>query len=185
MSPTRGDVDVAVAGGTPTQGFVALGRIAGVHGINGWLKIYSYTEPRENIVGFDRWILVHEGERRDVEVEGGRRQAASVLAKIRGVDGRDEAASLVGAEIEVERKALPPCDPGEYYWADLEGLEVVNEQGEPLGRVHHMIATGANDVIVLDGVPGRLIPFVSGQVVKNVDIAAGLIVVDWDLSFWD
>lgn len=164
---------------------VTLGRIAGVYGVRGWVKVHSFTEPRDNIIGFDAWVLMHRGKQQQVELEEGRRQASSVVAKLRGVEDRDEARQWVGAEIAVRRDALPPCAPGEYYWTDLEGLAVVNVQGEHLGRVDHLIATGVHDVIVLDGAAGRLIPFVNGQVVREVDLAAGRIVVDWDPRFWD
>ena len=102
---------------------------------------------------------------------------------MRGVDDRDEARQWIGAEISVERDALPPCAPGEYYWVDLEGLTVRNVRDETLGEVEHMMATGANDVLVLRG-KDRLIPFIP-QVVREVNIDGGYIVVDWEASFWE
>ncbi|HEU4619438.1 MAG TPA: ribosome maturation factor RimM [Gammaproteobacteria bacterium] len=163
---------------------VTLGRISGVHGVRGWVKVLSYTEPRENIAAFGSWILDRRGESRRVEVEAARLQGNTVIAKIRGVDDRDEAREWIGTEIAVERSELPPCEPGEYYWVDLEGLEVKNEQGAALGRVARLMATGANDVIVLEGSDERMIPYVAG-VVKKVDLAEGVIVVDWEPGFWE
>ena len=162
---------------------VKLGRICGVHGIKGWVKVYSYTEPRDNIVRFDAWILEQGGEHRVVELEHGDRHGKHVLAKLRDVQDRNDARALVGAEISVERAKLPPCGPGEYYWADLEGLAVQNADGDQLGTVKYLLATGAHDVLVLDGEEERLIPFVVGDVVRSVDIEAGVIVVDWDSSY--
>ena len=121
---------------------MTLGRISGVYGVRGWIKVHSYTEPRDNVVGFGRWTLRSRGEERAVEVEDGRAQGASVVAKLRGVDNRDAARELIGADIAVERSALPACEPGEYYWADLEGLEVVTPAGDRLGTVDHLVATG-------------------------------------------
>lgn len=157
---------------------VTLGRISGIYGVRGWVKVHSYTEPRDNVVGFERWTIRARGGERTVEVEDGRAQGASVVAKLRGVDDRDAARELIGADIVVERAALPECGPGEYYWADLEGLEVRTVDGAVLGKVDHLLATGSNDVLVLDR-PGRLIPFVTGSVIRSVDLDARVIVADW------
>jgi len=163
---------------------VPLGRIGGLFGVKGWVKILSYTEPRENIVGYAEWILEHEGALHRVEVEAGHRAGKHVVAKLRGIDDRDEARRWLGAEISVEREALPPLEPGEYYWTDLEGLAVRNLRGETLGEVDYLMATGANDVIVLTGGGDRLIPFVP-HVIREVDLDAGVIVVDWEPSWWE
>src|SRR5690606_18375411 len=92
---------------------VPVGRVSGLFGVKGWLKIHSYTEPRENVVGFKEWILEHDGVLHRVEVEAGKPAGKHVIAKLRGVDDRDEARRWIGAEISVERSALPPCEPGE------------------------------------------------------------------------
>jgi 16S rRNA processing protein RimM len=157
---------------------VTLGRISGVHGVKGWVKVHSYTEPRENIAGFGVWIVSRRGAASALEVEDSRSGGGHVLAKLKGIDDRDEARGWIGAEIAVERAALPQCAPGEYYWADLEGLEVRTLGGEALGKVDHLLATGSNDVLVLDRA-GRLIPFVPGSVIRSVDLDAGVIVADW------
>lgn len=164
---------------------IALGRITGHYGVRGWVKIHSYTDPRENIVDFPSWILEHGGEQHRVEVEAGRSQGKNIVAKLRGIDDRDAAQEWMGAEIAVDRNELPPCAPGEYYWVDLEGLAVHNTRGEVLGEVDHLMATGANDVIVLRGNEQRLIPFVAETVVKRVDFESGVIVVDWESGFWE
>jgi 16S rRNA processing protein RimM len=134
-------------------------------------------------VSFARWTIRGRGEERTVEVEDGRAHGANVVAKLRGIDDRDAARELVGADIAVERSKLPECEPGEYYWTDLEGLEVVTPAGERLGTVDHLVATGGNDVLVLAGQPQRLIPFVHGAVIRSVDLAAGVIVADWSPEF--
>jgi 16S rRNA processing protein RimM len=164
---------------------VTLGRIAGVFGVQGWLKVHSYTEPRENIVTFGEWIVSRDGEQRRIRLDGGRGHRGSVIAKLHGVDDRDQARAWIGAEIAVERAALPPLGPDEYYWADLEGLEVRNGQGESLGRVDHLLATGAHDVLVLRDARGgeTLVPFVLDRIVRKVDLEAGVIVVDWEPGF--
>jgi 16S rRNA processing protein RimM len=162
---------------------VTLGRISGVFGVKGWVKVHSYTEPRDNIVRFAVWTLRQRGVESAVEIEDGRGHGGNVVAKLRGVDDRDRARALIGAEVYVDRSALPECEPGEYYWTDLEGLEVRTPGGAPLGVVDHLIATGSNDVIVLAGPEARMIPFVVGEVIRDVDLDAGVIVADWSPDF--
>lgn len=163
--------------------WVTLGRVSGVFGVKGWLKVQSYTEPRDNIASFAMWTLRMNGADRLFDLEDGYSHAGSVVAKLRGLDDRDRAREWVGAEIVIERERLPATAANEFYWADLEGLEVRTEAGEVLGKVDHMLATGANDVLVLGGSPERLIPFVVGRVVKSVDLAAQVIVVDWSPDY--
>ena len=95
---------------------VTLGRISGVYGVRGWVKVHSYTEPRDNVVGFASWTIRSAGGERTVEVEDGRAHGSNVVAKLRGVDDRDAARELIGSDIAVERSALPACEAGEYYW---------------------------------------------------------------------
>ena len=162
--------------------WVILGRVSGVFGVKGWLKVQSYTEPRDNIVGFGAWTLRMNGVDHAFDVEEGHSHAGSVVAKLHGLDDRDRARDWVGADIVVPREQLPKIAAGELYWTDLEGLEVRTTTGTVLGTVDHLLATGGNDVLVLDSSPQRLIPFV-GAVVKDVDLEARLIVVDWSPDY--
>jgi len=164
---------------------VRLGYIAGVYGVRGWVRVHSFTEPRDNIVNFAEWTLALGGRRWQAEVETGRAHGRGVVAKLAGVDDRDAAQLLIGAEISVDRESLPGCAPGEYYWTDLEGLRVESTDGSLLGRVDHLLATGAHDVLVLDGDGERLIPFVLDEIVTAVELEAGRIVVNWDASYWE
>ncbi len=164
--------------------WVLVGKIVGVSGVRGEVKLESYTEPRTRIFSYQPWRLtIGPGER---EISGcrGREQGKGVVATLPGIEDRDAAVPLVGTEIWVRRSALPRSTKGEYYWADLEGLEVDTVEGVKLGRVSHLIATGANDVlVVLDGKRERLIPFVLDDYVKEVDLDSGRITVDWDPEF--
>ena len=112
----------------------------------------------------------------------GQRHGKAVIARLDDIGDRDEAAELVGCEVAVSRQALPQPEAGSYYWADLEGLRVVNRDGAELGRVDYLLETGANDVLVIQGDSERLIPFVIDEVVLDVDLAGGVITVDWE---WD
>ena len=160
---------------------VALGYISAVHGIKGWVKVHSWTSPMEAIFDYQPWLLGED--RKPIKIVDGRKQGKGLAALLPGFDDRDQANILVGQQIFVGRDQLPPAEEGEYYWSDLEGLEVHTTDGEVLGRVDRMMETGANDVMVLQGERERLVPFIQGQYVKRVDLEAGLIVVDWDPDF--
>ena len=160
---------------------VALGYISAVHGIKGWVKVHSWTRPMEAILNYQPWLLGKD--KRPVKIVDGRKQGKGLVALLPGYNDRDSAASLVGQEIVVGREQLPPTAEGEYYWVDLEGLEVLTTKGERLGRVERLMETGANDVLVIRGEREHLVPYVRGQYVKRVDLENGVIEVDWDPEF--
>jgi 16S rRNA processing protein RimM len=161
---------------------VVLGRISGLFGVKGWVKVYSYTEPREAVLNYRRWLVSDADGWREATVAEGQRHGKTVIARIDGYVERDQAAELVGAEIAVPRDALPETEDDRFYWSDLEGLRVVHRDGTELGRVAYLLETGANDVMVVQGERERLIPFVMGKVIVGVDLADGRIDVDWE---WD
>ena len=161
---------------------VVLGRIVGLFGVRGWIKVFSHTEPREAVLEHQDWLLERDGAWQPVRVAEGKRHGKSVIARIEGVDDRDKAAVFVGHDIGVPREALPDAMPGEFYWADLEGLRVVHKDGSELGRVAYLMETGAHDVLVVKGDKERLIPFVMNEFVLDVDLDNGVISVDWE---WD
>lgn len=169
---------------------VVLGRIVGLHGVRGWVKVYSYTQPREKILDYTPWLLALNGASLPRAVKTGRMQGKGVVAQLEACADRDEAAALVGAEIRVRGDQLQQAGPDEYYWKDLVGLAVENRDGLPLGQIVALMETGANDVLVVHGtdpvteaVTERLIPYVAGVIVTEVDIAARRMVVDWDADF--
>lgn len=163
---------------------ILVGRIVGVHGVQGAVKIESWTAPRLQIFKYQPWILKSAAGETEVRGCRGREQGKGVVAELPGSGDRDSAAALIGTEIWVLRSALPKPAPGEYYWTDLEGLDVVTIDQVPLGRVSHLFSTGANDVLVAkDGDRERLIPFVADRFVREVDFDARRIVVDWDPEF--
>jgi len=163
---------------------VTLGRIAGVFGVRGWVKLHSYTRPAENLLDYPRWWL-NTAQAYEARLIEGRVHGAGLVAQISDAQGapvedRDLAAALIGAEIQVERSAMPKPPPGSYYWDDLVGLAVVSNAGEPLGRVVGVMDNGAQDVLVLeDGGQERLIPFVVGPIIQAVELESGRIVADW------
>ncbi len=169
------------AGGARGGKVVPLGYISGVHGVNGLVKIHSWTRPRAAIFDYQPWLL--GAERRSVTIESGREQGKTLVAALPDVKDRDAARALLDAEIAVFREQLPEPAADEYYWTDLVGLEVVTVNGEPLGTVARLMETGANDVLVVEGERERLIPYVHGRYVVGVDLEDGRVEVDWDPDF--
>ncbi len=163
--------------------WVVLGRVSGLFGVNGWVRVFSHTNPREGIIRYSPVFLNRQGEWRAFEIEAGRAHGAGVVLKFVGCDDRDRAITLLQSDIAVRRAQLPPPEPGEYYWTDLQGLRVVTLDGVELGIVASLFATGANDVIVVRGERERLLPFVRDQVVVEVDLERRLLRVDWDPDF--
>jgi len=162
---------------------VEVGKITGVFGVRGWVKVFSYTEPRENILNYSPWLLSRGDKTREVQLLEGKRQGKTIVAHLQDVDDRDSAAGLCGWDIAVAHGQLPETREGEYYWADLVGLQVVTQNGVDLGRVDYLIATGANDVLVVKGDRERLLPFLQGQTIISIDLQEGRMIVDWDPEF--
>ncbi|MGF1527928.1 MAG: ribosome maturation factor RimM [Candidatus Competibacterales bacterium] len=175
----------ATAGATR---WLVLGYIAGVFGVRGWVKLFSYTDPRDQIVTYTPLYLRRQRQPWQlVELLEGRAHGKGVVAKFARCDDRDAAARLIGCQLGIPREQLPPPEPGEYYWADLEGLAVVTREGAALGVVSHLLATGAHDILVVKGATEHaaehLIPFVQGHYIDEVDLTQGVIRVDWDPEF--
>lgn len=159
---------------------VFLGRIVGIFGVKGWIKVFSYTKPRETIIEYGNWLLKRGEAWRAVTIEEGKLHGKLVVAKLANIENRDTAIELVDSDITVLREELPKTQEDEYYWTDLEGLRVFHRDGHLLGRVTHLLATGANDVLVVKGDLEHLIPFVMGKVILDVDLVKGMISVDWE-----
>lgn len=144
--------------------------------------MYSYTQPREAILDYRHWYLQKNAAWREVEVAEGKKHGKGIIVRLDGLNDRDQAAAMVECDIAVERESLPAAGEGSFYWTDLEGLEIKHRDGTDLGSVAYLLETGANDVLVTTGKPERLIPFVLGEVILDVDLAGGVITVDWELD---
>ncbi len=162
---------------------VVVGHVAGLYGVSGWVKVVSYTEPRKNILDYRPWYLEFSGAVEQVDPAAGREHGKGLIAQVAGIEDRDAAARLVGADILVNRELFALTGNHEYYWNDLIGLRVTTVDGVILGVVDGLLETGANDVLVLKGERRRLIPFIADDVVKSVDLGAAVITVDWDPEF--
>lgn len=157
---------------------ICVGHILGAQGLKGWVRVFSNTSPRENIVNYGPWFIERGGELHKVSVKG-RLQGRNVLAGLDGCVDRNQAEELKGCRIFIDPAQLPRLQAGDYYWSDLIGLAVESLQGEPLGVVASMLETGADDVMVLSGERERLIPFVIDDIVREVDLEERRLVVDW------
>jgi 16S rRNA processing protein RimM len=168
----------------PSARRILLGRVHGAFGVRGELKLESFTEPANAILRYQPWILRDaQGHERELAGARGRLTTKGIVATFPEVADRDAAEALRGSEVWVARSALPPPQPGEYYWVDLEGLRVVNREGADFGRVSHLFSTGANDVLVAEGERERMIPFLQPDYIVSIDFDQGVVTVDWDPEF--
>ena len=173
---------------TPLEDMLLLGRITGVSGVRGWVKVHSDTDPRTNILNYSPWYLEHQGRWEAFEVQDGRPQGKTLVARLAGVEDRETAMQLVGRPVAIRREQLPAAGENEYYWHQLVGLAVFTPEGVPLGTVTALQETGANDVLVVQGERNgkpceRLVPWIPEQVIREVDLEDGRITADWDPEF--
>ena len=176
----------AQAGNGPDKRII-IGRISGIHGLRGWLKVFSYTDPRENIFLYQPWLLGAGSKQSgaqwsEIEFADCGTSGKALVVSLPGIEDRETALELVGRSLAVPRERLPEPEPGQYYWTDLMRMEVVTLAGERLGKVVDIHATGANDVLIVQGGGRRAIPFVMDEVIRQVDRDAAAITVDWE---WD
>jgi 16S rRNA processing protein RimM len=163
---------------------VVIGRVSGVFGTRGWLKVQSFTRPAERIVDYAPWLLRSDDGWQEVRLRESRRHHGALIVALEGIDNRDQAAGLVRCEIAAWRERFAPAEPGEFYWVDLVGLRVFNRDEVCLGDVRGLLETAAHDVLRVVAADGRerLIPFVRDVYVLDVDIAGGTIGVDWHVD---
>jgi 16S rRNA processing protein RimM len=172
----------------PADDLIVIGKIVSVHGVRGEVKVFSFTDPIDNLLDYKHWTLKRDGDVRQVELAQGRLQNKVLVAKLKGLDDREEARLLAGFDICVARSLLPDLTDGEYYWYQLKGLNVIDQLGQLLGVIDHLLETGANDVMVVKPCAGslddreRLLPY-TAHCVLSVDLAAGEMRVDWDADF--
>jgi len=172
----------------PAEDLMVLGKIVSVHGVKGEVKVFSFTDPVDNVLDYPRWTLRRDGEVKQVELAGGRLQGKVLVARLKGLDDREVARTYAGFEICVPRSQLPELEDGEFYWYQLEGLKVIDQAGQLLGKVDHLFETGANDVMVVkpcaDSLDDRerLLPYTQ-QCVLSINLDAGEMQVDWDADF--
>ena len=166
---------------------ILLGHVSGLFGVKGWVKVFSYTDPREQITKYTQWYLGNQ-QAQPIQLEEGQAHKQGVIAKLVGIDDRDRAATIVKQDIWVDKSDLPTLSENEYYWHDLIGCLVRDSTDTVIGKVHDLIETGANDVLVVvaDSTKNKtehLIPYIQGQVIKSIDLDKQQIQVEWDLDY--
>ena len=170
-----------------------IGKITSVYGVKGWVKVHSYTEPKENILAYPSRYLERNGSWQPLVFADAKHHGKGLVALIDGVNDREDAQLYCQCDIAIPVTDMPALEQDDFYWHQLEGLEVIttgpDAEQQLLGKVQGMMETGANDVLVVRGSQGsidkreRLIPWLPDQVIKQVDIEAGIILVDWDAEF--
>jgi 16S rRNA processing protein RimM len=161
---------------------VIIGSFGKTFGVRGWIKVNSFVDPRSSILALNPWLIQRNGSWEEFCFEDSREHADSIVVKLPNCESPEEARNFTNIKIGVLREQLPKLQAGEYYWEDLVGLKVLNLDGIDLGMVQELIATGANDVLVVIGERKRLIPYVS-NVMNKVDLAKKIIYVDWGQDF--
>lgn len=160
---------------------VTVGRIASAHGIRGEVAVAAYTESDEFFrPGKSLGAKGPGAKPESLTIASARPHKKGFIIAFEGFSDRNRAESYAGRELFVDRDELPEPEPGEYYWTDLLGMEVVTRQGEVLGRLASIIETGANDVFeVKDEESGKetLLPALD-WVILSVDTDAGRITVE-------
>jgi 16S rRNA processing protein RimM len=172
---------------------VVIGKISGVYGVKGWVKIHSFTEPMENFLGYKSVSTKLNGRLTTIEFDKSHKHGKGLVGHIVGCDDRELARSYTRCELSVAVDELPALTGEEFYWRELEGLQVYSEFGEGeevlLGAIHHLIETGANDVLVVRHCEHaiddreRLIPYLPEQVVLDIDLEQRRMTVSWDPEF--
>lgn len=169
-----------------SEEFIPVGKVSGAFGVQGWMKIFSFTDPRNNILKYSPLYMSRKGEWIEVKVSGGRIQGKGVVMGLVDITDRDQVLALIGSELAIKKSQLKPAKKDEFYWSDLIGLTVVNLKGDSLGQVDSLLETGANDVLVVKDKENnreQLVPFVMDEVVELVDMDNKIIRVDWELDY--
>ncbi len=163
---------------------VIVGRIGAPLGVQGLLRIASFTDPPANLLAYRPWHIRSPAAAAaspwqlcdPVAVEPRR---TGYAARFPDICDRDAARDLSGCDIGVPDSALPALDEHEFYWRDLIGLQVETTAGVTLGHVRQILRTGAHDVLVIRGEAEVLIPFQRSYVIQ-VGLASGRMLVDWE-----
>jgi 16S rRNA processing protein RimM len=159
-----------------------IGKINGFFGLQGWVKVFSYTNPRTNILNYSPWSIKVDGNFQSIDITSGREQSKTIVAHIKGIDNREDSQKFIGQDIYINKEQLPELTQGEYYWHELIGFDVINKDEERLGTVDYFVETGANDVLVVKGKKEYWIPYIEPFLV-SIDSKNNKILVDWDKDF--
>ncbi len=169
-----------------TPEWVILGKFGRPQGIKGFIRVNSFAEPPENILNYPEWFINPEGKTwQPIKRLNERVTGQHVLAQIEGYPSRESLFALTNAEIAIPKACLPALNEGEFYWEELAGMRVTHTSGVAMGIVKEILATGANDVLVVvdEQNKRRLIPYLLDDVIQQINKESREITVDWDLDF--
>lgn len=161
---------------------IIIGRVVGAVGLKGWVKVQSFTRPLENLLSYGTVFLQSGSEWRKCPVSDTQHKGSSLRVLFSSCSDRNCASNLIGCDIGLFRADLPDALGNEFYWVDMIGLDVINQQDELLGKVTGLLETGAHDVLEIHGERNYLIPFVQNVHVIEVSLARGCIRVDWHID---
>lgn len=182
---------------TDANNYLVIGRVLSTYGLKGWVKVKSFTQPDTNFIDYQNCFIAPAKEDnkhwQPIKIEIGKKHGKVLAVKFVGYDDCTAAEALLKYEVAVKLDDLPVLANDEYYWHQLEGLQVwavntENSEEQFLGKVSHLLETGSNDVIVVKACAGsidkqeRLLPY-RPEVVLNIDLDASTMKVDWDLEF--
>lgn len=166
-----------------TADWVVVGRFGRVHGIKGFITVHSYTEPRDNLLRYTDWHAFIDYQWQPLKLIQLDVTDKHILVQVDGLHEREQVARLTNVAIGVSRDQLPTLPADEFYWHQLIGMQVINQQGDVLGNVADILATGSNDVLVVEGVRRQLIPWLPGHSIIDVNSQQKIITVEWDADF--
>lgn len=159
---------------------IVVGRFGRVHGVRGDIHVISFTDPPENILSYQPWLIENKGQWQQLDMDTVKIQGNDIIGRIQGCNDRELAKNYTNKDIAVPAEALPTLEEGEYYWSDLIGMTVIDQHGTTLGIVDNLLATGANDVLMIrDGDEEKLVPYTKEAIV-SVDLDSKTIHVNWE-----
>ena len=169
---------------------LVIGIIGAPYGVKGWVKITSHTHDLDGVFAYTPWLLGQVQEGNEYVVDQWRTHNKGLVAKLIGVDDRDDAERIKNLEISIKAEMLPELDDSDVYWRELVGMQVITDKGYNLGVIKELFETGANDVLLVKanlndafGQKERMVPYLLDQVIKQVDRQANTVTVDWDPAF--
>ena len=169
---------------------LVIGIIGAPYGVKGWVKITSHTHDLDGVFAYTPWLLGQVEEGNEYVVDQWRTHNKGLVAKLIGVDDRDDAERIKNLEISIKAEMLPELDDSDVYWRELVGMQVITDKGYNLGVIKELFETGANDVLLVKanlndafGQKERMVPYLLEQVIKQVDRQAKMVTVDWDPAF--
>ena len=160
---------------------VTLGKLGKVYGFKGWMRLYSFTTPHDNIFSYTPWLIKQLDTWQPCVLDDYRKHNKDWIVRINDCEDCNEANRYVNALIGVDKTQLPACDDSEVYWHDLMGLTVINQNQITLGIVTDIFETGANPVLIIrdENDSEQLVPYVD-HVIVNIDLSKRTICIDWD-----